>query len=242
MRKGPSSSLAPIGTLALGVLVLGCGSITALPGGGSGGSGDRERDGGLDATGGAGTGGSHAGIGGAGAGGSGIGGNGTGGTGAGGTVGHDGGGCVCPAIFAPVCGVDGNTYGSDCEARCVGVAVAHQGVCRGFCYSDADCVFQPTDGCCGSCLATTDQPTPPTMVCTVACAIPPGGCSCVNHQCARGVLAKGAACNMQQDACGGGLKCCRPCGIAPIDGGPQCPAVCTASTPLNGTLACPLIP
>ena len=250
MGKAPSSSVASIGALALGVVFLGCGSMTALPGGGTGGSGDRGRDGGLDATGGAGTGGSFAGGSGGGAGstgvggvvGTGVGGAGAGGTGAGGTVGHDGGGCVCPAIFAPVCGVDGNTYGSDCEARCVGVAVAHQGVCRGFCNGDADCIFQATDGCCGNCLATTDQPAPPTMVCTLACTIRPGGCSCVNHQCTRGVLTRGTACNPQQDSCGNGLKCCRPCGFAPMDGGPQCPTVCSIATSLNGMLGCPPIP
>jgi hypothetical protein len=80
------------------------------------------------------------------------------------------------------------------------------------------------------------------MVCTLACTIRPGGCSCVNHQCTRGVIIKGAACDPQQDSCGNGLKCCRPCGFAPVDGGPQCPTVCTTATALSGTLACPLLP
>lgn len=39
------------------------------------------------------------------------------------------GGCVCPAIFAPVCGSDGRTYGSRCEAVCVGVDVVRDGYC-----------------------------------------------------------------------------------------------------------------
>jgi hypothetical protein len=198
-------------------------------------------------------GGTHAGgSGGNGSGGNGSGGNGSGGNGSGGTAGRDGGGCVCPAIFAPVCGVDGHTYGSACEAQCAGVAISHQGACvtsnddasspRGFCNTEADCVFQPIEGCCGACLATTDQPVPSGGCLGVDCAAPPGGCSCVNHQCARGVLTSGTSCSMQHDACGGGLKCCRPCAVPPTDGGDHCPPICVQGAFLNGKVICPLIP
>ncbi len=170
--------------------------------------------------------------------------------GVGGAGARDAGGCICPAIFQPVCGADGMTYANSCEANCAGVTIAHQGACttgpdasmRGVCNADADCIFQRSDGCCGSCLATTDQPIPPGAVCGVACVIPPGGCSCVNHQCMRGVLTPGAACNAKQDTCGNGLKCCPPCALAPIDGGPQCPPVCTGVQSINGQFICPLIP
>ncbi len=40
------------------------------------------------------------------------------------------GACICPAIYAPVCGVNGVTYANECLAACEGVEVAYDGECN----------------------------------------------------------------------------------------------------------------
>jgi hypothetical protein len=39
------------------------------------------------------------------------------------------GGFSCPLVFRPVCGYDGVTYGSACDAEAVGMVVAYTGLC-----------------------------------------------------------------------------------------------------------------
>merc|ERR1711915_246425 len=44
-------------------------------------------------------------------------------------------GCICPAIFSPVCGTDGKTYSNSCEASCQNAKVA--------CEEDCPCRQEP---------------------------------------------------------------------------------------------------
>lgn len=38
--------------------------------------------------------------------------------------------CICPAIFQPVCGVNGRTYSNACQAKCARVRIRHRGPCK----------------------------------------------------------------------------------------------------------------
>lgn len=45
-------------------------------------------------------------------------------------------GCFCNTEDAPVCGIDGETYGNSCQAFCAGVPVAYNGICDCVCTTE----------------------------------------------------------------------------------------------------------
>ena len=81
---------------------------------------------------------------------------------------------ACDAVFAPVCGCDGMTYGNDCSASTAGVAIDHTGECE-------------SAGTCGGLLGSQCASGyfcnfPTTMACGNAdglgtCAPIPGACT-----------------------------------------------------------------
>ena len=74
--------------------------------------------------------------------------------------------CACLEIYAPVCGVDGETYGNACKANCAQIDVLKRGECETApCTQNSDCaegeVCSPNSGRCEpSCEVTcnTDDP------------------------------------------------------------------------------------
>jgi hypothetical protein len=75
--------------------------------------------------------------------------------------------CVCDMMYAPVCGVDGQTYGNACEAKCANVDIQYEGECQGGapCSADADC---PAGMFCNDC--------PPYPGCPMCDACGPAVC------------------------------------------------------------------
>ena len=136
---------------------------------------------------------------------------------------------VCLAVYEPVCGGDGRTYGNACEAARAGVSVAYRGPCRG-----AGVGCQPVGGvclsstqCCGE--ATCDGASQ-TCVCLVQAACAPGyrwdaaTCQCVPADNATGRFCGGIA----AVPCPAGYTCVDDPrdDCDPQQGGADCPGIC----------------
>jgi len=124
---------------------------------------------------------------------------------------------VCPDVWLPVCGVDGNTYSNKCEAILAEVEIEYEGECTEGCSSNDQCADNLVcrDGICqGACVVDCLAPDP---VCgvdgeTYACGEVDAAChgvevaydgQCVNKcssndQCADNLVCRDGIC---QQAC-----------------------------------------
>ncbi|HEY3354288.1 MAG TPA: Kazal-type serine protease inhibitor domain-containing protein [Polyangia bacterium] len=170
--------------------------------------------------------------------------------------------CGCEPVADPVCGADGRSYASACEAACAGVAVADAGACQMDgggpgqtdgggprpCTSDSDC-FADYGACgCGAICSNRLDPPPasPDGGCLLGCAGAPEPWNCLCHDgvCAAGTRASGSACDPARVDCMPGAMCCATCcGIPVPDGGAGDPAYqcVTAGYSTTGPY-CPPVP
>jgi hypothetical protein len=134
----------------------------------------------------------------------------------------------CPAVEAPVCGVDGETYSNRCVAESMRVEVAYEGPCASACRGDDECPWGAAtceDGACVEC---------PDLSEVLCGACEPGTtylerngctfCDCVStrecessEECGRGEVCEGTGvcfdwCAAGDPACCEGSRCVEPAG------------------------------
>lgn len=77
----------------------------------------------------------------------------------------------CDTLYAPVCGVDGNTYSNACDAGAHHVAVDYDGECAPACNVDADCPAADLCNAAGRCEAANCPQLPANDISQEVCAI-----------------------------------------------------------------------